>query len=190
MELFDQLEKIIHNKFCLEVTNQGFFMLTDDEEIKIKKLPPSPVQYHSEKNFLPCKFDFKDSNEELFKAFDVSVRGVSRMCDYILFFEKREKKKAPTLFVFLCELKATRGGENKQLEASKIFAEFLVKTANRLLKFKPFKVEYRGIVFSNYQHTKFKTNLKNETYTKLAHSGLLQMRLRPGTNCILELLTK
>lgn len=189
MELIDQLEKIIHKKFCLAVTNPGFFVLEDDDVTKPKKLPPTFVQYHSEKKFLPCKFDIKDSNNELFQAFEVSVKGVSSMCDYILLFEKREKKKI-TLFVFLCELKATKGSENKQLEAARIFAEFLVKTANRLLKFKPFNIEYRGLVFSNYQRTKFKTNLKNESYIKLEHSGLLQMRLRPGTNCILELLAK
>jgi hypothetical protein len=76
------------------------------------------------------------------------------------------------------------------LEAAQIFSEYLIKTGIRLLKFKHFEVEYRGLVFSNYQRTKFKTNLKNESYIKLEHSGLKQVRLRPGTNCILELLAK
>ncbi len=192
MELIQTLRTIIHNKYRREIKNPGFFILEDESPGSTKKPPPSFLQYRPDKAFLPCVFDTSDSNKEIFQFFDVSVKGVSRMCDYILFYEKKDKKKKARsrTFVFLCELKANRGEENKQLEAAQIFAEYIVKTAVRLLKFKPFQVEYRALVFSDSQRTRFKSNLKNEKYEPLGNSGLRQLRLRAGSNCALELLAK
>ncbi len=186
MELIQTLRTIIHNDYIAEVEKAGFFKLDDGLN------PPSFVQYRPEKAFLPCVFDTSDSNKTIFQFFDASIKGVTRVCDYILFFEKKAKRKGgkPKAFVFLLELKSSRGAENKQLEAAHIFAEFLAKTATRMLKFKPFDVEYRGIVISNAQSLRFKTNFKNENYVRLENSGLKQMRLRAGSNLILELLSK
>ena len=158
MELIQTLRTIINDKYIANMGNPGSFILTDE------KNPPSFVQYRPDKKFLPCVFDTSDSNKEIFHVFDFSVKGVSRVCDYILFYEKKGKTKRskPKTFVFLCELKSSRGAENKQLEAAHIFSEFLVKTAIRILKFKHFDVEYRGIVISNSQSLRFKSNLKNE----------------------------
>lgn len=186
MELIQTLKTIIHNDYIAEVKQAGFFQLEDG------KNPPSSVQYHSKSAFLPCVFDSPDSNKAIFKFFDSTIKGVTRVSDYMLFFEKKDKrgKKNSKAFVFLIELKSSRGAENKQLEAAQIFAEFLAKTAQRMLKFKPFELEYRRIVVSNSHTMRFKSNLKNENYVRLENSGLQQIRLRAGSNLVLELLAK
>jgi hypothetical protein len=186
MELIQTLRTILHNDYIAEVKQAGFFTLEDGLNHS------STVKYRPEKEFLPCVFDIDNSNKAIFHFFDASVKGVTRVCDYILFFEKKPKRKGgkSKAFVFLLELKSSRGAENKQLEAAHIFAEFLANTAKRMLKFKPFDVEYRGIVISNAQSLRFKTNFKNENYVRLENSGLKQMRLRSGSNLILELLAK
>lgn len=69
----------------------------------------------------------KDFPKGLFPFFNRGLKNVCSMCDYIIFTEKEEK-----LFILLIELKRGRDNVTKQLNAGECFAEFVIKTVNRV----------------------------------------------------------
>lgn len=101
-----------------------------------------------------CKFDTDEL--DIFPYFNKTVPFLNSMCDYIIFYPYEK-----TMFVFLCELKTEKiKNSGKQVEAAKIFAEFVINIAKRHLNFKSFNIEYRALIFSisKTKKRKFSTN--------------------------------
>ena len=111
------------------------------------------------------------------------------------FFEKKRGKKS-TLFVFMCNLKSTNTKRSsEQVEASKIFAEYIVNMAKRQLRYEPFQVWYRALVFwtpkiAHKKTMQIYTHPRKHIYTKLGKSGIRQMRLQAGVNCYPDFIAK
>lgn len=191
MELIRTLKEILNPKYIEPVTKPGFFEL---EEIQAKGYPKTLIRYNKFKAFLPCDFDKSDSNK-LFEVFNVKKPGLTNICDYILFFEKKKGGRS-VLFVFLCNLKSTNTKRSsEQIETSKIFAEYIVHMAKRHLGYKRFQVWYRALVFWTPKLALKKsmhiyTHPRKSFYTKLGNSGILQMRLRAGENCYPDFIAK
>lgn len=57
------------------------------------------------------------------------VKGLKKMCDFVLFAEEDNH-----LHIFLIELKLSPDSAKKQLDAAKEFALFLIKSSNRIGK--------------------------------------------------------
>ncbi|MFJ1428159.1 hypothetical protein ACILD6_06110 [Capnocytophaga canimorsus] len=73
------------------------------------------------------QLDEKTFPKGLFPFFNRGEAKVCAFCDYIVFTELKGK-----LFVLLIELKKGRDNVTKQLNAGECFAEFVIKTANRV----------------------------------------------------------
>jgi hypothetical protein len=89
------------------------------------------------------------SNDRLFPLFRNDEEGLTRVCDYIVFYQLEEERN-PRVYVLLCELKSGSGaGALKQIENGKRLAEYIVATAvhHRLLQSSP-PLAFRGLVFA------------------------------------------
>jgi len=87
-------------------------------------------------------------NDRLFPLFRKEEEGLSRICDYILFYQP-DDERAKSVYVLLCELKSgKKSGTLKQIENGKLLAEYIVTMAvhHRLAQAPP-KLEFRGIIF-------------------------------------------
>lgn len=118
------LQKNDDAKFLQEKENVKSKILEEDKP-KAKIMMQREIKTHEGLEYLLYKFD--EGKKELFPFF-FSKSGNKRICDYFLFVEEKE-----LLYVFVIELKlgATVAATN-QLEAAECFAEFIVKSAQRL----------------------------------------------------------
>jgi hypothetical protein len=186
MELIQTLRTILHNDYIAEVKQAGFFKL---DEQKVGNYPDTLVRFHKFRDFLPCKFDVENSNK-LFPIFDIKQPGLSSISDYVLFYEKRRGDK-PVLYVFLCNMKSTNAtGSSKQVEATHILSEYIIKMAVRHLGYKKFQVRFRALLFTLRHTARFNTKVSRDKYVRLGRSGILQMPLKAGNNCYLENLAR
>jgi hypothetical protein len=190
MKLIEKLREIIHPDFKKSPKSPGFFIL---EEAKVAGFPPTNLTFHSKMPFLPCVFDVSDSNR-LFQIFDISHPKLSSICDYILFYEKKSRrKKEPKLFVFLCNLKSNSGNNSGlQIKSSAVLADFMIKTAIRLLDYASFEVEFRALKIDTKSTTKFTTNVRTEQkgWQPLGKSGILQKDFKAGSTMNLHFLAQ
>ena len=70
-----------------------------------------------------------DPNQLDFFPYFTNESGLKKICDYFLFAEHENY-----LYVFLIEMKKSPKSARKQLVASKIFIEFVIKSAQRIGK--------------------------------------------------------
>lgn len=76
-----------------------------------------------------------------------------KVADNLLLYPDKE-----TLWVFIIELKAGRGGDaHNQIRASYELSRYICNTARRLLNYPTLTVKYRGIIFSSQQVQKLGT---------------------------------
>lgn len=123
-----------------------------DMSIKIDKRGCKYLAYSFDKNL-------KGYKGGLFPYFK-RVAKLSSICDYIIFAEDNKNKK---LFVLLIELKKSRANTLLQLEAGKIFAQFLVKTVNRVTQMS-YNPQFRLISVIDSRHHKNLTKEKGVRY--------------------------
>ena len=111
-----------------------------------------PVKIHCAGKSLFVSFSAKVNGiaikDRLFPLFDEHIPGVTRMCDYWIFYEHARKNGAKTKYVFLIELKSGRDDPMPQLENAKHLAQYFVSMASHHAKHHAADVEYRGLVFS------------------------------------------
>jgi hypothetical protein len=173
-DLLQALDDILQLDFKVD-TERGSYVLKepenpDDYPITLLKKKSKALLY---------KFDRKGIN--IFPLFKKEIPSLTQICDYIIFYPYKKK-----MFVFLCELKTTNiKGSSKQLQASEIVANYIVKMAIRYLNFKVFDVEYRALVFSTSNTIRFSTHLKKEVYLEYPN-GLKHKHLRAGEVCQLD----
>jgi hypothetical protein len=98
MELLRALDEI------LKVTPFKVFMEGNTcilEEPAIEDYPSTRIKIKNPREALVYRFDFNRSEIDLFPYLNEKVEGLTRMCDYIIFYQRKGK-----LYVFLCELKS------------------------------------------------------------------------------------
>ena len=130
---------------------------------------------------LVYSFDIDKSNEIVLPLFNKYKAGVTSLSDYIIFYPKNG-----VLYTFICEQKTGTASAKKQVEAGWLLAEYIVKTARRLLNFKEIQVEYRSLIFSMSKTSQFSTNPAREPYVELGNSRLKNKLLRAGDDCYLD----
>lgn len=87
------------------------------------------------------------------------------MADFLLFYIRKDR-----LFVIICNLKSgNRGNSADQVEAGKIFANFIVSTAQRMFQedFKEIKPEFIPILYSSVPLFKVPTNPRKIPQNKI-----------------------
>lgn len=181
-DLFIKITEIINKSFLLE--QHGKIILQDKKsktgnKIELSKSGKSLcVQWDKEKkDLLPF---FSNSQH---KNGSNSVEGLLKMSDNAIFYTTSDK-----LFVFIIELKsANKTGAFKQVLAGYEFNKYICQTAQRLLNYGDFNIEFRGIVFSEKVGTKMGIKPEN-FYQKHDKTGLLYTHLQSGYSYNLDLL--
>lgn len=124
------INTILHQDFC----DKSQILKEQDKdkkgkvfEMKRKIISPHYIEYtlykyDQKKDIFPF---FTDRDAE--RNDGTGVKHLKKMCDYILFVEEGSH-----LFVFLIELKKGRQSGKRQLDAGECFANYLLKTINRL----------------------------------------------------------
>jgi len=178
-ELLQALDDILKSQFKRE-TQSGIYVLEELDEpgyplTKIKKTGRT-LLYRFPHNV--------EQGIDIFPLFDRKVADLTKICDYVVFYPYEEEKKA-VFFVFLCELKTNNtNGAIKQVQATKILANYLIEMAQRYLNFKTFLVEYRALIFSTTNIPKLSTKFK-PAY-EVSSSGLKFKHLKVGADCQLN----
>jgi hypothetical protein len=91
-------------------------------------------------------------NDRLFPWFDIKSPGVTRLCDYIVFYRAPSQAR---LFVFLCELKSgSRQGYTAQVASGRLLADYLIAMSKHHcgVTENP-EIHYRALVFSADQRS-------------------------------------
>ncbi|MFS8067272.1 MAG: hypothetical protein ACMG6S_12950, partial [Byssovorax sp.] len=90
--------------------------------LKLDSLPPPACAQQN------CLLRYS-VNDRLFPLFKAEARGLSALCDYLIFYPEKGVED-PRLFVFLCELKSGRPtGAKKQAENGKLMADYILAMA-------------------------------------------------------------
>ena len=175
-DILKKIDEIIKRDFKVSAKGNAYRL----EENSAQNYPVTTIKKHGK--MLMYSFDTEDSNEAVFPIFNASEPRLTLIADYLVFYPKND-----TLFVFVCNLKSTQtGNANKQAEASWQLSEYIVKTAQRMLDFNDFKVEYRSILFCLKNTSRFTSNSKSPPYTILENSKLKNIRLKAGENYYLD----
>ncbi|NCX96354.1 MAG: hypothetical protein EBX41_08085 [Chitinophagia bacterium] len=124
----------------------------------------------NEIDYVLYRFEDNSTNSSLPILFPYfSDFGVlNKMCDYILFAVKKTQKK-PQLYIFCIELKKSNASganasANQQLEAGKVFVDYIIKSIRRLAKsgkdVSVCETDDIHIKTIHYTHSKLKNNTK------------------------------
>lgn len=86
-------------------------------------------------------------NDRLFPWFKTDTSGLTRLCDYIVFYRAA---RPPRLFVFLCELKSrNRRGAGEQVANGRLVSDYVMSMAmHHFPVIENLDVRYRALVFS------------------------------------------
>lgn len=162
-DFFLKIQEIIKSDFYC-TSSEGKLVLQDKDENN-KKIG-KPVHINAKTEIICLELDKKNSS--IFQFFEPSVTDLCKIADRILFYSKND-----TLYVFIIELKTeATGGAFKQIKASYILSEYIVNTVRRMLNFKVYNIEYRGLIFSGKTYklpTKPKDNFKEVENTDLKY---------------------
>lgn len=121
MTKLEIIKKVIHEDFLY---NQAFLEEKQPTfRMKIKLSSSNAEEY--------LVYRFNPESKVLFPFFSIES-NLRKICDYIVLFEKKGK-----LFIIISELKrgCTKSGNlnaNRQLKASELFLQYIIKSANRI----------------------------------------------------------
>lgn len=95
-----------------------------------------------------CPLSFA-ANDRIFPLFRTGVEGLTAVCDYIIFYQRKDAEGAP-LYVFLCELKSGRAGSaRRQIENGRLLTDYIIDMArHHQVVHGASEPVYRGLVFS------------------------------------------
>ena len=176
-DILQTIEEIITKQHDFKINAEGgAYYLEESNE------PTYPKTLIKQKGkMLIYSFDVTNSNDDVFPIFNKYKAGVTSLSDYIIFYPKDD-----VLYTFICEQKTSTASAKVQVEAGWLLAEYIVKTAGRMLNFKEFKVEYRALVFSLSKTSQFSTSIREEPYIVLQNSQLKNKLLKAGEICFLD----
>ncbi|GAB6013086.1 hypothetical protein [Viscerimonas tarda] len=154
----DSIKKILADKFAVPDQNK----LVED------KAPDGSDSVVMERNikqetgidYILYKFD--PDKENIFPFFKGSTKGLKKICDYILIVEESNK-----MYFLLVEMKSGIDKDaKKQLDATELFAEYVLKSAERV-ECKIENAQIRKIRISEYKSKgKHATRPKDLEYDK------------------------
>lgn len=144
--ILQRIEEIIFSGYKEKVSGNIFELKEDNSSAKCNK-----AKFSKSDDVLVYKFDKEPKNEGI-KIKDKfpflnDISGLKSMADFLLFYVKKDR-----LFVVICNLKScNKGNSADQIEAGKIFANFLVKTAQRKFKndFGDIKPKFIPVLYSS-----------------------------------------
>ncbi len=176
-DILQTIEEIITKQRDFKINAEGgSYYLKETNE------PTYPQTTIKQKGkMLIYSFDVNNSNDDVFPLFNKNKAGVTSLSDYIIFYPKND-----VLYTFICEQKTGTASAKVQVEASWLLAEYIVKTACRMMNFKEISIEYRALVFSLSKTSQFSTSLRKEPYIILQNSHLKNKLLRAGEVCFLD----
>ncbi len=168
-DFFQKIKEIIKADYFCSLNN-GKLILQDKDE-NGRKLG-KPVNIEARTDVVCLELDKK--NKSIFQFFELGVTDLCKIADRILFYSKEDK-----IFVFIIELKTeATGGAIKQVKASYVLSEYIINTVRRMLNFKEYNIEYRGLIFSNKAY-KLPTKPKHN-YTELENTKLKYQHFQSG----------
>ncbi len=173
MILLRAIDEIIKTEpFKVAVKDNSYIL----EELKKEDYPLTVIKVKKKHEALAYQFDFERSHVNIFPFFNEKIEGLTKMCDYIIFYPYKGR-----MYVFMCELKTRQvKGSAGQVQAAKLFAAYIIGMAKRHLKdFKDFDIQYRALIFSTSNTRRFSTNVRNEPYSQY-RTGLKFKHLRAG----------
>ena len=119
-------------------------------------------------------YKFEDSRGRMKMPYLSNERDVQKICDYVIFTQKSD-----TLYVLLFELKDGGSGSKKQLDATQILSEYLLKTTSRVFECSDKNIKYRKITITGKS---IKRNLRprkiydDDDYTQLPSERAINIR--------------
>jgi hypothetical protein len=120
MSYLDEINSCIEKSALVTGVSQSFL-----EEKKTE----TKVKLTSKGKYL--QYDFEKIKPRLFPFFEnAGVPGLHAIADKVLFVEGNKD----VVWVFVIELKQNKGGAYKQIEATKLFVDFLIASVNRACK--------------------------------------------------------
>ena len=151
--LFTKLDQIFNDKIKLRFS-EGNITLEDSGS--------KPIKFIKTGKILSIKTDFQGKSFDKFPYFIKTEENVCTINDFLLFYMQNE-----TLYVFIIEIKSKNTHNSlEQLRAGFELAKYFIFTARRLLKYKSFNIEYRGLIFTEKQIRKGTTKPKRLEYIK------------------------
>jgi len=142
------------------------YLSTNQKELFEKNKDAKGNDFEMRKKIVPAKdtsyllYQFNPDKENIFPFFK-EVKGIKKICDYILFVEEKS-----SLFIFLIELKLGKLSPHGQLNASECFVKFIISTAKRLNINLEDDVFIRKIGISEYKSNKQRTKKEALVYDK------------------------
>lgn len=125
--MLDNIQKIL-NAYYAEVCTGVTFDLREDATNALCEI----ARFRNDSGrVLAYKFDKERAKGDntIFPFFANNVSDLRKMCDFILFYENKKGKN----FILLCNLKSdAKGTDSKQMAASAVFVDFIIKTVERL----------------------------------------------------------
>lgn len=162
--ILHRIEEIIFSGYKENVSGDIFELREDNKKAKCAK-----AKIQKTGDILVYKFDKfpKKDGKEIKDKFPFlnDISGVKSMADFLLFYTKKDR-----LFVIICNLKSgNKGNSADQIEAGKIFANFIVSTAQRMFQedFKEIKPEFIPILYSSVPLFKVPTNPRKIPQNKI-----------------------
>jgi hypothetical protein len=133
MSYLDEINSCIEKSALVTGVSQSFL-----EEKKTE----TKVKLTSKGKYL--QYDFEKIKPRLFPFFEnAGVPGLHAIADKVLFVEGNKD----VVWVFVIELKQNKGGAYKQIEATKLFVDFLIASVNRACK-TTCTLKVRGFAYS------------------------------------------
>ncbi len=146
-KILDCLKSILLNEYCINETSQRYNKNADNiilPEFDDKGNVLYSVLCKLNNEPLVCKFDknIKDVsngekllsivNGDIFHFFN-KIKGLSSLCDYLVFYPYNDKNKQEHLFCFLIDLKQEDVTDSPiQILGQEIFAQFLLQQALKM----------------------------------------------------------
>ena len=144
--ILKRIEEIIFSGYKENVSGNTFELKEDNKSAKCTK-----AKFIKTDDILVYKFDKtpkkKGKNIDDKFPFLNDISGLKSMADFILFYVKKDR-----LFVIICNLKSgNKGNSADQVQAGKIFANFLIETGQRMFEqdFAGIKAEFIPILYSS-----------------------------------------
>lgn len=121
MDQLDKIKKILNKDFIVDAE-----ILEERNKDNFGKdfLMTRKIEGHTAIKYILFRLD--PDKVKPFPYFNTDS-GLSKICDYIMFVQKKN-----TLYILLIELKLGSDGAYKQLKSSEEFAKFIINSGNRI----------------------------------------------------------
>ncbi|MFV0329595.1 MAG: hypothetical protein ACK5KL_07205 [Dysgonomonas sp.] len=119
----DLIKSILADKYIDPIQNK---LVEDKSKDAVKPfvMERNVISHHDINEYVLYRFD--PDNEDIFPFFKRAT-GLKKICDYILFVEQGR-----SLYILLIEMKLGNISSRKQLDASELFVNYILNSAERV----------------------------------------------------------